>query len=161
MAPPAAADRGCAHRPRLAQACALGTAAGVIVVDQATKTWAQAYLHGGAVPIVGPLRFQLTYNSGVAFSIGEGHPAVVVVLAAALIGGLVWAVAKPQPMGSVIGLGLILGGALGNLADRLFRPLGGAVVDFIATGFWPTFNLADASIVVGCGLVLVELLRNR
>jgi signal peptidase II len=53
--------------------------------------------------------------------------------------------------------GLILGGALGNLADRLFR--GGAVVDFVALHFWPTFNVAEACIVVGCALLVVSLLR--
>jgi signal peptidase II len=56
-------------------------------------------------------------------------------------------------------LGLILGGALGNLSDRLFRGDHGAVVDFVALHFWPTFNVADASIVVGCGLLLVSLIR--
>ncbi len=54
-----------------------------------------------------------------------------------------------------VGLGLILGGATGNVCDRLFRSQHGSVVDFIAFHFWPTFNLADASIVVGGALVVL------
>ena len=60
---------------------------------------------------------------------------------------------------AAVGVGMILGGAIGNLADRLFRGHHGAVVDFIYSGFWPTFNLADASIVCGCAVLALALWR--
>jgi signal peptidase II len=66
---------------------------------------------------------------------------------------------RASSAGQAAALGLILGGALGNLSDRLFRGDHGAVVDFVALHFWPTFNVADASIVVGCALLLVSLVR--
>jgi signal peptidase II len=54
---------------------------------------------------------------------------------------------------------MILGGALGNLADRLFRAHHGAVIDFLRSGFWPTFNLADSAVVCGCVVLAVALWR--
>jgi signal peptidase II len=80
---------------------------------------------------------------------------VAVVLVVVLV-VLAW---RAPTAGRAAILGLILGGALGNLADRAFRNDHGAVVDFIALHFWPTFNVADASIVVGCVLLLVALVR--
>jgi signal peptidase II len=73
--------------------------------------------------------------------------------------GLMAMVRRASSAGQAAALGLILGGALGNLCDRLFRGDHGAVVDFVALHFWPTFNVADASIVVGCALLLVSLVR--
>lgn len=131
----------------------------VVAVDQSTKSLAQHYLRSGPVHVVGPLSLHLTYNSGVAFSIGQGHPAVVIGIAAGLVVLLLWAVTRISGTTSAVAMGLILGGALGNLSDRVFRPLGGAVVDFVATGFWPTFNVADSCIVLGCVLLAVGLLR--
>ncbi len=78
--------------------------------------------------------------------------AVVVVALAALV----W---RSPTLGRAAILGLIIGGALGNLSDRLFRANHGAVVDFVALHFWPTFNVADSSIVIGCVLLVVSLLR--
>jgi signal peptidase II len=77
----------------------------------------------------------------------------------ALIAGLVVLVRHSASLGRAAVLGLIIGGAIGNLADRFFRGDHGAVVDFVALHWWPTFNLADASIVVGCLLLAVSFLR--
>jgi signal peptidase II len=79
------------------------------------------------------------------------------VVAALIVGALSVMVWRSRSNGRAAILGLILGGALGNLSDRLFRANHGAVVDFVALHFWPTFNVADASIVVGCGLLVISL----
>lgn len=134
-------------------------AAVVVAVDQSTKSLAQHYLRSGPVHVVGPLSLRLTYNSGVAFSIGQGHPAIVVGVAAGLVVLLLWAATRMAGTANTVAMGLLLGGALGNLSDRLFRPLGGAVVDFLSTGFWPTFNVADSCIVLGCALLVLGMLR--
>lgn len=132
----------------------------VVALDQGTKALALAWLEPG-VPIEvvgGVLRLNLTRNSGAAFSLGAGFTlalslvaiVVVVVIArfASRIGSAWWAVA----------LGVLLGGAVGNLADRLFRapsPLRGHVIDFIQLPYWPVFNLADMAIVVSVCLMLL------
>jgi signal peptidase II len=81
------------------------------------------------------------------------------VVAVVLIGALAALVWRAPTLGRAAIIGLILGGALGNLGDRLFRDDHGAVVDFVDLHFWPTFNVADACITVGCLLLVVSLLR--
>lgn len=127
----------------------------VVAADQATKSWAEAALARHALHVVGSVALRLTYNSGAAFSIGQGLTRWLEVVGLVLVAVLV-AVSRRMatPLGSVA-VGLVLGGALGNLADRLFRGNGGAVIDFIYTRYWPTFNLADASIVVGALLMVL------
>ena len=138
-------------------------AAAVIVADLLSKNWALDHLSGGRVRhVVGPTYLLLTYNRGAAFSLGTGVTpiieAVVVVIVAALV---VFSRRSGQTAGvlALTGLGLLLGGALGNLGDRLFRHLpghSGAVVDFIqAVSWWPVFNVADAAIVVGVILLIL------
>ncbi len=134
-------------------------AAGVVAVDQLTKWWAVSRLPAGPVHIVGTLDLELSLNTGSAFSLFQGHALVVgafVVVLVAVLSVLVW---RSPTSGRAAVLGLILGGALGNLSDRLFRGDHGAVVDFVALHFWPTFNVADACITVGCVLLVVSLLR--
>jgi signal peptidase II len=98
---------------------------------------------------------QLVYNSGVAFSIGVGFglPVAVVTIALLAFFGLRGRRSISVPMS--IAIGLIAGGALSNLADRLFRGDGGSVIDFIHSTFWPTFNIADSAVVCGCVMVVV------
>ncbi len=134
-------------------------AAVVVVVDQLTKWWAVDRLARGPVHVVGTLDLELTRNTGSAFSLFQGDAAVLAVVALALLGGLVLLVRRSPSIGRAAVLGLIIGGALGNLADRLFRGDHGAVVDFIALHVWPTFNVADSCIVVGCVLLAVSVLR--
>jgi len=134
--------------------------ASVLVVDQLTKVWALSALEGaGRSEVLGSLLgFELVRNPGAALSIATGMTwvltlvaiavVVVVVRAARRIGSMLWAVA----------LGLLLGGALGNLGDRLFREPGvarGHVVDFIAYGNWFVGNVADIAIVVAAVLVVL------
>jgi signal peptidase II len=141
-------------------AVAVVVMAAVVVCDQLTKWWALTRLVDGPVHVIGTLDFELALNRGSAFSLFRGQSFLLVVVAGVLVVGLLVLVWRSPTLGRAAVLGLILGGALGNLADRLFRADHGAVVDFIALHFWPTFNVADASIVVGCGLLLISLVRS-
>jgi len=138
---------------------ALAIAAAVLVADQLSKWWAVQRLAHGPIHVVSRLDFELSFNTGSAFSVFQGHTAVIVALALALVAVLLVMVWRAPTVARAALLGLILGGALGNLADRFFRSDHGAVVDFIALHFWPTFNVADSCIVVGCILLVVSLLR--
>jgi signal peptidase II len=128
---------------------AIGVAAAVVAADQVTKTWAAHRLSHGSIHVVWKLDLELTYNSGSAFSLLQGWAPVLAALAAVAVVVLLRVVGRSQSTALSIALGLVVGGALGNLADRLFRPDKGSVIDFVALHFWPTFNVADASIVVG------------
>jgi signal peptidase II len=137
-------------------------AAVVVVVDQVTKTWALHHTSGGR-HVVGPLWLSLTFNSGAAFSLGRGVTPVVEAIVVVLV---VWLLAtsrrasRAATMPRLVGLGLLLGGAVGNLADRVFRHHSGAVIDFIdavrigTRSWWPVFNVADAAIVIGVVVLL-------
>jgi signal peptidase II len=137
-----------------------GIAAAVVVLDQLTKEWALRALSVGPVHLVWTLRLNLSINSGAAFGLGRGLGPVLVVAALGVVVVLVFMV-RSVALGrwGVMALGLVLGGALGNLADRLFRGHGG-VVDFIDLQWWPIFNVADAAISVGA-LVLALSARER
>ena len=110
----------------------------------------------------GFLTLQLLRNSGAAFSIGTSMTIVFTAIAAAVIIYILRAARKLRSLPWAITLGLLLGGATGNLADRIFRSPGlfrGDVVDWIELPHWPVFNLADSAIV--CGGVLAVLLALR
>jgi signal peptidase II len=137
----------------------VAVAAAVIVVDQVTKTLALDHLRFGvAHHVIGPVNWRLTLNSGAAFSLGRGVTPVVEAAVVVLVAGLVLFAGRAGRRASgpaLVGLGLLLGGALSNLGDRLFRPFDGSVVDFIqAVSWWPVFNVADSAVVVGV-IVLV------
>ncbi|SUZ75873.1 uncharacterized protein METZ01_LOCUS28727, partial [marine metagenome] len=123
-----------------------------IALDQLSKAWAVAALDDRSIEVLWKLRLHLTTNTGFAFSSGQGLGPLLGLVAAFVI-ILLWKMrARFSSRHGVISLGLVLGGACGNLTDRLFRAPGwgrGAVVDFIDFRFWPVFNLADAAIVVG------------
>jgi signal peptidase II len=138
---------------------AVAVVAAVVAADQLTKWWAVSRLSRGPIHVIGTLDFELTRNTGASFSLFQGKAYVVVPVALVLVGVLLVMAWRAPTTGRAATLGLILGGALGNLADRFFRDDHGAVVDFVALHFWPTFNVADASIVVGCGLLLISLVR--
>jgi signal peptidase II len=140
-------------------AVALSVVVGVVLVDQLTKWWAVTRLARGPIHVIGTLDFELARNTGASFSLFQGKAFVLVPVAVVLIGVLVVLAWRAPSVGRAAILGLILGGALGNLCDRAFRDEHGAVVDFVALHFWPTFNVADASIVVGCVLLIVALVR--
>ena len=138
---------------------ALSVTGVVVLADQLTKWWAVTRLASGPVHLIGTLDFELSRNTGSAFSLLQGKGFLLIAVATLAAVGLVAMVRRASSAGQAAALGLILGGALGNLIDRLFRGDHGAVVDFVALHFWPTFNVADASIVVGCALLLVSLVR--
>ncbi len=131
----------------------------VVLADQLTKWWAVDRLSSGPIHLIGTLDLELSYNTGSAFSLFQRETPVLVVVAAVLVVALAALVWRSPTLGRAAILGLIIGGALGNLSDRLFRANHGAVVDFVALHFWPTFNVADSSIVIGCVLLVVSLLR--
>jgi len=132
----------------------------VVAADQLTKWWAIDRLSSGSIHIIGPLDLELSRNSGSAFSLFQGDAAPLMVVAVVLIAGLAIVAWRSATAGRAAAIGLIMGGALGNLSDRLFRGDHGAVVDFVALHFWPTFNVADSCITVGCVLVLISFLRS-
>lgn len=126
----------------------------VVAADQATKSLALAKLQTPHDLISGVLTLRVTYNSGGAFGLLQGLPGVFLV--ATLVAGVaivVW-VRHVSERRWLIPLGLVLGGGLGNVADRIFRDTGGRVVDFIDLHAWPVFNVADAAIVSGVVVLL-------
>jgi signal peptidase II len=135
-----------------------GVAAVVVVADQLTKWWAVHRLSRGPITIVGSARLALTHNSAGAFGLGSGVVPVVVLAVVALV-VVLFVVGRSVDRQSVaVALGLVLGGALGNLADRVFRAPGfgrGSVIDFVDLRWWPVFNVADAAITCGCVLLVL------
>lgn len=132
------------------------TGAAVVALDQATKSWALRALDDGPVHLVWTLRLNLSFNSGAAFGIGRGLAPVLVAAGVVMVVVLV-GVGRSFEGGraGAVALGLVLGGAAGNLADRLFRGHGGAVVDFIDLQWWPVFNVADVAITCGAALLVL------
>jgi signal peptidase II len=139
-----------------------GVAAFVLAADITTKALVVAHLREGEpVHILGDvLMFNLLRNPGAAFSVGTGDTIVFTAIAVAVVIYIARTARKLHSTGWAITLGLLLGGALGNLTDRIFRSPGflrGNVVDWIeVTRYWPVFNLADSAIV--CGGILTVLL---
>jgi signal peptidase II len=142
-----------------------GTAALAYAADRATKLWAERSLAGRSPIVLIPKVVQLNYttNAGGAFGLLGGQPwlffgatlgvcAVIAVLSGRLSSRI-----------SAVGLGLILGGALGNLTDRIIHGIGvsGRVTDFIDLHVWPVFNLADSSIVIGALLIVLAGMRRE
>jgi signal peptidase II len=130
-------------------------AAGVVAVDQLSKTWAVHRLADGPVHIWWRLRLVLALNSGAAFSLGRGLTPFLVAGAVVLLVVLLFIVRTVANRPQAVALGLVLGGALGNLTDRLVRHNHRAVIDFIDFPPWPTFNLADTAVVCGAILLVV------
>lgn len=132
-----------------------GVALAVVAVDQITKSLAVDRLSDGPVDVIhGVLTMRLTLNSGGAFGILQGLPGVFVAASLVVVGLVFFWVRRLTRPALVVPLGLMLGGGLGNVADRLFRDLNGRVVDFIDLHVWPVFNVADACIVCGIALLL-------
>jgi signal peptidase II len=158
-APPAPVDTGPPPRRRLVML--LATAVLVLALDVATKAIVVATMTDGQrIPLLGDtVSLYLIRNSGAAFSLATGLTWVLTLVAIAVVVGIVRFARRLRSPGWAIALGLVLGGALGNLADRFFRapgPLEGHVVDFVSVGWWPVFNAADSAICCG-GVLLVVL----
>jgi|SRR5690606_26144869 signal peptidase II len=143
----------------------------VLALDVVTKVVAVAQLEDRApVEILGGLVYlQLVRNPGAAFSIATGYTWVLTLVAIAVAVVIVRVSRRLRSTGWAVALGLVLGGALGNLTDRLFRapgPLQGHVVDVVSLlapdgRVWPVFNLADSSIVCGGALLVLLALLGR
>jgi signal peptidase II len=140
----------------------LGIAVFVLAADAITKALVVVHLRPGEpVHVLGNvLMLDLLRNSGAAFSVGTGNTIVFTAIAAVVVVYIVRTARNLRSLGWAITLGLLLGGALGNLSDRIFRAPGlfrGDVVDWIElTRYWPVFNVADSAIV--CGGILTVLL---
>ena len=141
-------------------------AAVVLIVDQLTKAWAVDALADRSIPIIWTLRLYLARNTGAAFSVGRGTdwgrfvPLLALVVVAVVV---VQGRSVSSKLGAVA-IGMIVGGAFGNLIDRALRTNGGgffsgAVVDFIDFQWWPIFNVADMGVVVGGILLVLVSLR--
>ena len=132
--------------------------AAVLLLDQLTKWWASEALADRTIDLVWTLRLHLVFNTGAAFSQGEGWGPLFAVLILLVVALLVRQGAGTDDPMTRIAVGVVIGGAIGNLADRAFREgggfFGGAVIDFIDLQWWPVFNVADSAIVVGGVLVV-------
>jgi signal peptidase II len=148
-----------AGRPLLATSIVLG----IVALDQLSKWWAVSQLPGDPVRLVGDdVGFVLVRNTGSAFSLFQAFTPFLAVIAIVVAVILVRTVRRTRDVLMVVGLSLVLGGALGNLLDRLFRTPGflkGAVVDFVHVGDFPTFNVADSAITIGAILIVIWAIR--
>jgi signal peptidase II len=138
----------------------LTVAAVMLTLDIVTKVVAVRLLPPNQpVSIIGDwLTWTLVRNSGAAFSMATGYTWVLTLIATGVVVGILWMGRRLVSPWWAIGLGMILGGAMGNLVDRFFRspgPLRGNVVDFLSVGWWPVFNVADPSVVGGAILLVV------
>lgn len=146
----------------------LGTGALLLLADQLTKAWAFDRLcavpsgyacdvTAAPIDLFWTLRFNLAFNTGMAFSRGSGAGPIIGMIAVAIVVVLLVVARKLTSPFQLVVVGVVAGGALGNVVDRLVRAesgfMSGAVVDFIDPQWWPIFNIADAAVVVG-GLVL-------
>jgi len=142
-------------------------AAAVIAADRLTKALVVAsFARGEELPVTGFMSLVLAYNPGVAFSFLAGAPdwtrwllAAIAVVASVF---LIWMLKRGGSRMLCAGLALILGGALGNLWDRIVI---GKVVDFLLFHYgawsWPAFNVADSAITIGAGLLILDSFRSR
>ena len=132
----------------------------IVIADQATKNWALNSLSDGrTIDLVWTLRFNLVFNSGMAFSQGQGMGRLICLLA---IGVAVWlwlSLKKATTNLSLVGTAMLIGGALGNVVDRLFRGekwLAGSVIDFIDLQWFPVFNIADSAVTLGAAMLITS-----
>jgi signal peptidase II len=132
-------------------------AALVVVADWVTTSLVVDHLHD-VRHVWGPFGLALTFNSGFAFSLFSGRAAAITVLLCIGVVVLAVVVAQVKTMPLAIGAGLVLGGAVGNLGQRIAGGHGGQVPDFITLDYWPTFNAADACVTIGVIVVVVALL---
>lgn len=144
---------------------ALGVGAVVVLLDQLTKWWAEDQLTDRSIDLVWTLRLHLVRNNAAAFSLGEGFGPFIGLLALGVVAILLWTGRSIGSRLGAVGLGLVLGGALGNILDRAFRSgdgfLGGAVIDWIDVQWWPVFNVADIGVVVGAMLLFLATFRQE
>jgi signal peptidase II len=158
------APAGGTHRARRRVGVLAAVAPGVWLLDQATKILAVRELEGREpIQVLGEvLSVRLVYNSGAAFGIAGGMTVLLTLVAAAVAVVILRFARRLRNGWWALALGLMLGGALGNLTDRLLRdpgPLRGHVVDFLELPNWPVFNVADMAVVGGSALMVLLSFR--
>jgi signal peptidase II len=141
-----------------------GTALLLLVADQLSKRWAfgalcevpsghQCLEHAAPIELVWTLQLNLAFNTGMAFSRGAGAGPIIGSIAVLIVVVLLFVSRRVTSRLQLVLVGVVAGGALGNVVDRLTRAedgiMSGAVVDFIDVQWWPIFNIADAAVVVG------------
>ena len=134
----------------------------IIVADQLTKHWAVNELVDRDIDIVWTLRFNLSYNTGMAFSRGESLGPIIGVVALVVVVVLLLSIKRQPGRLTDVAVGMIVGGAIGNVIDRLFRQdawFRGGVVDFIDFQWFPIFNIADIGVTVGGALLVLASWR--
>ncbi|HET8955425.1 MAG TPA: signal peptidase II [Solirubrobacterales bacterium] len=131
----------------------------VVAADQAAKARVEATIFPGEeVDVLGPLKLTLAHNTGVAFGLAGGAGVGLILVTAAALALIGYLFARdPQRRGMWVAAGLLGGGAIGNLIDRVTSD---AVTDFIDVGSWPPFNLADVAITAGVVLMVLIYLRD-
>jgi signal peptidase II len=142
-------------------------AVGVVAIDQLTKFLALKFLtEGASKPLIGEvLKLYLIRNDSAAFSIGFGQTWFFTIFSSLAVLALLWFGPRVQTRGWAIICGLLLGGVVGNLIDRIFRQPGfpnGQVIDFLQIPFnFPIFNVADTAIVVSMGIFAIRIMRGH
>ncbi len=139
------------HAPVRQRRWLFAIAAGAAALDLASKAAASAWLPRRGVDLPGPLDLKLTHNPGVAFGVGSALPTWMMVALTIGVAAVLATAAWRGRFASTVGPGLVLGGAVANIADRLEA---GTVVDMLHLGWWPTFNVADVWITVGAVFLL-------
>ena len=146
-------------------AIGLGVALGVVVADLWTKRYAALHFKGNPVEVIpGFLEFTYVENPGGAFGSFQNGGTIIAIAALVVTGVVIGALAASRPTIETVALGFVLGGAVGNLVDRFARGPGlidGSVIDWINLWIIPTFNIADASVTIAVGLLLIHAWRNR
>ena len=145
-----------ARHARRSRAALLLVAAALAAADLVLKAVAEALLSTGATTDLGPINIRLLYNRGVAFSLGADlSPSIVITATGLIIAALIWYAISTAPSMTGLsrtGTALLLGGAVGNFIDRLD---GQGVVDYLHSGWFPTFNLADVFVTTGVALLVL------
>jgi signal peptidase II len=122
------------------------------------------FADGPLTLIPGFLQLTFTENPGAAFSLFRNGGFLLGIAAIAVTGALIWSLRRERPLLETIAYGLIVGGALGNLVDRVLRGPGlldGKVIDWVNLWWIPTFNVADMSITIAVSLLLIQTWRTR
>jgi signal peptidase II len=135
----------------------------IVLLDQVSKAWALGALADGrTIHVIWTLQFNLTFNRGMAFSRGTGIGPIIGVIGLVVVVLLLLSLRRADNTLTRMATGFIIGGAVGNILDRLFRGSGwmrGAVVDFIDFQWWPVFNIADMAIMIGAATMMVAMLK--
>jgi signal peptidase II len=132
----------------------------VTALDALTKAWARSALATHSVHVGGILWFRLQYNSGVSFSINQSGPLMTTLLTVVILVLVVAVGVRARPGAPAIGFGLLLGGGIANVVDRVAASPH-QVTDFVALGSFPVFNLADVAITAGFIVLIVATLRGE